>query len=192
MTPKYLLSLMATAGFLTLTGCTTVADLTHSGPIDENYGDRTLGAQVEDESIETKVEVNLGKVDARFNDAHVNVNAYNGMVLLTGQVPSDELKQRATDVAKDVRRVRQVQNTLEISANAPASQRVQDTWLTTRIKAKLAADANIDSGRILVLTENASVYLMGIVTQSEAKQIVNKVSEVGGIQRIAKVFEYLD
>ncbi|MGO2414132.1 MULTISPECIES: BON domain-containing protein [Cobetia] len=192
MTPKYLLSLMATAGFLTLTGCTTVADLTHSGPIDENYGDRTLGAQVEDESIETKVEVNLGKVDARFNDAHVNVNAYNGMVLLTGQVPSDELKQRATDVAKDVRRVRQVQNALEISANAPASQRVQDTWLTTRIKAKLAADANIDSGRILVLTENASVYLMGIVTQSEAKQIVNKVSEVGGIQRIAKVFEYLD
>ena len=191
MTPKYLLSLMATAGFLSLAGCTTVADLTHSGPIDEDYGDRTLGAQVEDESIETKIEVNLGKIDARFNDAHVNVNAYNGMVLLTGQVPSDELKQRAAEVAKDVRRVRQVHNALEVSANA-LHQRVQDTWLTTRVKATLAADANIDSGRIMVLTENASVYLMGIVTRSEADQIVSKVSEVGGIQRIAKVFEYLD
>ena len=192
MTPKNLLSLMAPAGFLTLAGCTTVADLTNSGPIDEDYGDRTLGAQVEDESIETKIEVNLGKTDARFNDAHVNVNSYNGMVLLTGQVASDELKQKATDIAKDVRRVRQVHNALEISANAPASQRVQDTWLTTRVKATLAADANIDSGRILVLTENASVYLMGIVTRAEADQIVSKVSEVGGIQRIAKVFEYLD
>ncbi|MEQ5801738.1 BON domain-containing protein [Halomonas sp. H10-9-1] len=187
-----LLSALLLSAMVGLAGCTTVTSVTHQGTIDENYGKRTSGAQVEDQSIETKISHNLGRTDARLGDARINVDSYNGVVLLTGQVPSEELKARASEVAGEVRNVRTVHNELTIAGNLPASQRLSDTWLNTRIRTHLAANERIDSGRIRVITENASVYLMGIVTRAEAERIVQAVSQLGGMQRIVKVFDYLD
>lgn len=177
---------------LGLTGCTAVTGVTHQGTIDENYGRRTVGTQVEDQNIETKITHNLRRTDARLGDARINVDAYNGVVLLTGQVPSQELKDSATEIAREVRNVREVHNELAIAANLPASQRLSDSWLNTRIRTSLATNDQIDTGRIRVVTENATVYLMGIVNRAEADRIVEAVSGVGGMQRIVKVFDYLD
>lgn len=177
---------------LALGGCTTVTGVTNPGTIDENYSQRTLGAQVEDESIETKIAHNLRRSDARLGDARINVDSYNGIVLLTGQVPSEELKQKANEVALEVRNVRDVHNELSIAANLPASQRLSDTWINTRIRTTLAADESIDTGQLRFITENATVYIMGMVTRAEADRIVDAVADVGGIQRIVKVFDYLD
>ncbi|MBA2778775.1 BON domain-containing protein [Billgrantia kenyensis] len=192
MTPTRLMASLLTVLALALGGCTTVTGVANPGTIDENYGKRTLGAQVEDESIETKIAHNLRRTDARLGDARINVDSYNGIVLLTGQVPSEELKQRAREVALEVRNVRDVHNELSVSANLPASQRLSDTWINTRIRTTLAADQNIETSRLRFVTENATVYIMGIVTRAEADRIVDAVADVGGIQRIVKVFDYLD
>lgn len=192
MTRKPLLTSLLLAAALGLAGCTTVTSVTHQGTIDENYGKRTAGAQVEDQSIETKISHNLRRTDARLGDARINVDSYNSVVLLTGQVPSQELKEKATEVAGGVRNVREVHNELAIAANLPASQRLSDSWLNTRVRASLAANERIESGRIRVVTENDSVYLMGIVSRAEADRIVEAVSDVGGMQRIVKVFDYTD
>lgn len=184
-------SLLATL-LLALGGCTAVTGVTNPGTIDENYRERTLGTKVEDESIETKIAHNLRRTDARLGDARINVDSYNGIVLLTGQVPSEELKQKANEVALEVRNVRDVHNELSIAANLPASQRLSDTWTNTRIRTSLAANENIDTGRLRFITENATVYIMGMVTRAEADRIVDAVADVGGIQRIVKVFDYLD
>ncbi|AMC99593.1 MULTISPECIES: BON domain-containing protein [Halomonas] len=187
-----LIPLFLTAFLLTLAGCTTVTGVANPGTIDENYGKRTLGAQVEDESIETKIAHNLRRNDARLGDARINVDSYNAIVLLTGQVPSEELKQKATEIARDVRNVRDVHNELSVAANLPASQRMSDTWINTRIRTSLATDETIDTSRLRFVTENASVYVMGIVTRAEADRIVNAISRIGGVQRIVKVFDYMD
>lgn len=192
MTRYRLFPLLLLTALLGLTGCTAITGVTHPGTIEENYGERTLGTQVEDESIETKVTHNLRRSDSRLDDARINVDAYNRVVLLTGQVPSEELRQMASDIASDVRNVRDVHNELAIAGNLPASQRLADTWLNTRIRTTLAADETIDTSRLRFITENASVYIMGIVTREEADRIVDAVSEVGGVQRIVKVFDYLD
>ena len=192
MNRKPLLTSLLLAAALGLAGCTTVTGVTHQGTIDENYGKRTVGTQVEDQNIETKISHNLRRTDARLGDARINVDAYNGVVLLTGQVPSQELKESASEVAREVRNVREVHNELAIAANLPVSQRLADSWLNTRIRTNLAANDRIDSGRLRVISENGTVYLMGIVTRAEADRIVEAVSAVGGMQRIVKVFDYMD
>ncbi|QTF94043.1 BON domain-containing protein [Halomonas sp. BM-2019] len=192
MIRKPLLTPLLLAAALGLAGCATVTGVTHQGTIDENYGKRTVGTQVEDQNIETKIGHNLRRSDARLGDARINVDAYNGVVLLTGQVPSQELKEKASEVAREVRNVREVHNELSVAANLPASQRISDTWLNTRLRTNLAANDRIDSGRIRVITENNTVYLMGIVNRGEADRIVEAVANAGGMQRIVKVFDYLD
>lgn len=173
-------------------GCTAINSATTPAPQGEDYGTRTEGTKVEDESIESKIIDTMSRTDARLTDARVGVNSYNGVVLLYGQVPSQELKEKAGEIAQNVRMVRQVHNELSVAANLPMTQRMTDNWLETRAQAQLAMNENIDSRHVEVISENATIYLMGMVTHQEADRIVDAVSQIGGIQRIVKVFEYLD
>ena len=56
----------------------------------------------------------------------------------------------------------------------------------------MVGEAAFPAGRIKVVTENGIVYLMGLVTQVEADWAVKVASNASGIQRIVKVFEYID
>ena len=173
-------------------GCTAINSATTPTPAGEDYSVRTAGTKVEDENIESKIIETMERTDARLTDARVGVNSYNGVVLLYGQVPSEELKSKAEQIAQNTRMVRQVHNELTVAANLPMSQRMTDNWLETRAQTELALNENIDSRHVEVISENATVYLMGMVSRQEAERVVNVVSQIGGIQRIVKVFEYTD
>ena len=46
-----------------LSGCGSVMSTAGAGPIEEDPGERTLGQQLTDESIETKAKVNINALD---------------------------------------------------------------------------------------------------------------------------------
>jgi len=175
----------------TLSGCASFISATREEPIREDSGKRTLGAYVEDELIENKTLVNINKGSTAVNSAHIAVTSYNGIVLLTGQVPSEAAKTEAEQIAMQTRKVRKIHNELEIAGPTSGIARTNDAYLTSRIKLQLLATENIDGGRIKVVTENSSVYLMGLVTEQEANMAISIIRTVPGVQRIVKVFEYI-
>ncbi|NDL69627.1 BON domain-containing protein [Vreelandella alkaliphila] len=184
---SYKLMMVAALSLILLAGC---ANNAASNP--SNYGQRSSDVEAVDATIEREAERAVGRSDARLGDARIRAHSYNGSVLLVGQVPSEELKAKAEEVTANLRGVEQVHNELSIAANLPASQRLTDTWLTTNVMSQLASNDQIDSSKLKITTENASVYLMGMVTREEADRIVNAVSAVSGVQRIVKVFEYIN
>lgn len=177
---------------LSFGGCTAINSIATPAPQGEDYSVRTPGVKVEDESIESKIQDTMARTDARLSDARIGVNSYNAVVLLYGQVPSQELKDKAEEIARNTRQVRDVHNELTIAANLPMGQRMTDTWLETRIQTELAAREDIDSRHVEVISENSTVYLMGMVTRQEAQRILNVVSGIRGIQRVVTAFEYVD
>ncbi|WP_083005751.1 BON domain-containing protein [Halomonas sp. GT] len=178
---------VAALSIMLLAGC---ANNAASNP--SNYGQRSSDVEAIDTTIEREAPRALERSDARLRDARIRAHSYNGSLLLVGQVPSEELRNKAGEVAGSLRGVNQVHNELNIAANLPASQRLNDTWLTTNVMSQLAANDRIDSSKLKITTENANVYLMGMVTREEGDRIANAVSSVGGIQRIVKVFDYID
>ncbi|PAU72839.1 BON domain-containing protein [Vreelandella alkaliphila] len=183
----YKLTAVVTLSVILLTGC---ANNAASNP--SNYGQRSSDVEAIDTTIEREAPRALERSDARLRDARIRAHSYNGSLLLVGQVPSEELRNKASEVASSLRGVDQVHNELSIAANLPASQRLNDTWLTTNVMSQLATNDRIDSSKLKITTENATVYLMGMVTRDEGNRIANAVSAVGGIQRIVKVFDYID
>ncbi|WP_346798857.1 BON domain-containing protein [Halomonas sp. Bachu 37] len=165
---------------------------TNTATNQSNYGQRSDDVEAIDETIEHQIGRSLKQADARLGDARIRSHSFDGTVLLVGQVPSQELKDMAESVVSDLRGVDTVHNELTIAANLPATQRLADTWLTTNVISSLATNDRVDSSKLKVTTENATVYLMGIVTRAEAERIVQAASSVAGIQRIVKVFDYLD
>jgi osmotically-inducible protein OsmY len=180
-------------GLIFLLGaCSSVMDATSDGPIKQNPTTRTFGSLIDDENIENVTIVNIKKINPRMRNAHFNVVSYNGVVLLVGQVPDEELRVQAATAASNVKRVRQVQNALTVEANTSAAVRSYDSWLTTKIKGAFALDNDINGARIKVITENGVVYLMGLVRQSQADRATAAAQQIQGTQRIVKAFEYID
>jgi osmotically-inducible protein OsmY len=185
----YFLLLVAS---LLLSGCGNFMASIQSEPIEDDPGKRTYGAQVEDESIETKAKVNVSASNPELKDSHFSVTSYNGYVLIAGQVPSEERKQQASDVVRKIRGVRRIYNELEIVGNSSSITRSSDTWITTKVKSSLLSDSNIEGGRVKVVTENGVVYLMGLVSHSEAARVSETASSASGVQKVVQLFEYID
>lgn len=175
------------------TGCTSVlVATTDENGIQEDPGVRTAGTIVEDESIETKVTVNMKSMEPVFRDAHFNVVSHNGVVLMVGQVQSDALKIRAGQIAAEASaQVRRVHNELEVAGKTTMLSRTNDSWLSTKVRTQMVANKDVPSGRIRVITENGVVYLMGMLTQAEGDRAALLARNVAGVSRVVKVFEYI-
>ncbi|TYP63291.1 BON domain-containing protein [Stutzerimonas stutzeri] len=178
---------------LVVTGCGSVLNATRDEPINDNRGTRTIGSTIDDSLIETKAAVNIAKAHPDLDQAsHIVVASYNGVVLLAGQTPRAELKQLAEQAASSVQRVKRVHNEVQVLKPSSGLARSNDSWLTTKIKAQMLADASVPGSRIKVITENGIVYLLGLVTRQEGNRATRVVQGVSGVQRIVKLFEYID
>ena len=192
MTPNRL-GLLALTLCVSISGCSSVLTATRDNPIEDDRGTRTFGSKIDDSLIETKVGVNVAKADpALDNDSHIVVTSFNGVVLLAGQTPRADLKAKAEQAAAAVQRVKTVHNELQVIPPSGFLARQNDTWLTSKIKTQMLTDASIPGSRIKVVTENGIVYLLGLLTQAEANRATNLVQGVGGVQKIVKLFEYID
>lgn len=185
-----------TAGLLLLitllSGCTTLLNATTEDPIQLHPGKRTLGAMIDDEQLETIAQVNINKASPELDQAHINVVSYNGILLLTGQVHSDELRALAGSTANKIPKVRQVFNEIQVQGQTSVLARTNDSWLTTKVKAILLTNKDINSGRIKIVTESGVVYLMGLLSRIEADRAAQVISATGGVQKVVKAVEYID
>lgn len=173
-------------------GCTTIVDATTDGPIQLDPGKRSFGALIDDEQLETVAKVNINKADPWLDQANIDVVSFNGIILLTGQVATKELRIKAGDTVKIIHGVRQVFNEIQVQGQTSILARTNDTWLTTKVKSVLLADKDIDSGRIKVVTEDGVVYLLGLLSQTEANRAAHTVSTIGGVQKVVKAVEYIN
>ena len=185
--------ILATLMLGLLTGCATVIDSTTSEPISDNRGSRTAGQFIDDETAEIAIAVNLKKASPELKVSNINVKVYNGVVLVAGQVPSEDTRQIAEKVAAQHRGVVRVINQLEIAGKATIISEINDLTISTQVKALVLKDLGRDVyQRTLITTENSVVYVMGFVSKTEAAALENVVSSVRGVKRIVRVFEYID
>ncbi len=149
---------------------------------------RTAGIYVEDENIEIKSLQQIRK--ALGEEAHVNVTSYNLNVLLTGEVPNQEVKAEAENIVKGIVNVKNITNELVIGPKTSMRDRANDTYLTSVIKSKFVAEKDFAANSVKIVTEASVVYLMGIVTTREANLATEIARTTNGVAKVVKVFEY--
>ena len=150
---------------------------------------RTSGAQLDDEAIElraaSQIRSNLG------TRVRVSVTSYNRQVLLTGEVPNLQDKQRVEQVVKAVDSVASVVNELAVLNSPSLMDRSADALLTGRVKAMLLDARDLQSSAFKVVTERNTVYLMGRVTQREADRATEVVRATPGVQKVVRMLEII-
>ncbi len=189
---KLKLALLLLLPLLVLQGCATAVVTGAATGASIAHDRRSTGSVIDDQGIEFKASYALFKNKEIYDQSHINVTSYNGVVLLTGETPSEDLKQQVSAEIKAIAKVRRVHNELIIAAPSALPSRSSDSWITSKIKTKLATEKGIDPFYVKVVTEHGIVYLMGILSRAEADLAVSVVTKSAGVQRVVKIFEYTD
>jgi osmotically-inducible protein OsmY len=149
---------------------------------------RSAGAQVDDESIELKIAT---QASSQFGERiHLNVTSYNGVVLLTGEVPDQAALTSIGTLAKNTEKVRGVHNEMVVGPNSDFSARSNDTYITSKVKTRMLEANKFPPNVVKVVTERSVVYLMGIVSKEEGDAAAEIAATTAGVARVVKFFQY--
>ena len=152
---------------------------------------RSIGAQTEDKEIDLRGE---SRIHERFGDrVHINVTAFNRNVLLTGEAPDAETRAQIEKIVREVPNVRGVVNEIQLAGVSSYSARGNDSYLTSKVKARfIDISGKFSVNHVKVVTESGAVYLLGLVTRKEADAAVEVARTTGGVQKVVRVFEYIE
>jgi len=150
---------------------------------------RTPGVQAIDKGIELEANNALAK---KFGDnAHINVTSFNQKVLLTGEVKDADIKGEAGAYAKAMKNARSVFNELIIGPNSSYTSRANDSYLESKIKTQMIFTEQLPSNSMAIVAEGSSIYLMGILTQSEADLAKKIASNTSGVKDMYVYFDII-
>jgi osmotically-inducible protein OsmY len=171
-----------------LHGCATIG----AGAAAAQGDRRTSGVYIEDQSIESKatraIEAKYGKDDR----VHVSVASFNRYVLLSGEVPDEETKRDIGVIALGVQNVRNVQNELVVGPAVSMSQRRRDGYTTATVKTRFAQEKKFNASLVKVVTDDNTVFLMGLVTPQEADAATEIARNTTGVTKVVRVFELMN
>ncbi|MCB5190486.1 BON domain-containing protein [Methylobacillus arboreus] len=151
---------------------------------------RTSGIYIEDQNIELKARHAVAQELGEKN--HISVTSYNRNVLLTGEAVDEASKAAAEKVVRNVDSVRNITNEIVIDTKSTFSERNNDTYITSKVKARLVKENRFPANYVKVVTEATTVFLLGLVTRQEAEDAVDIARSTSGVGKVVKVFEYID
>lgn len=172
-----------------LQGCAAVVVAGGASAVTSANDRRTLGAQIDDKNVVLKAVRALADDAATAEGSNINITSYNGVLLLTGQTASEQTRQRAEELVRTIDGVRNVQNQIRLGNNTGMTTRTRDSWISTKVKTQLLADKQVSGLNIKVVTENAEVFLLGLVSEQEAAKAIDIARHVDGVSRVIKAFE---
>ena len=184
-------ALLVSAAGAVVTGCAPIViGATVGGGTLVAMDRRSTGIRASDQVIESKVTKAVG--DRWDREVHLNVTSYDGNVLLTGEVPTPEVRDEIGWLAKSTEYVREVTNELVVGPETGFGARTQDTYITSKVKARLIEAGRFDANNVKVVTERSVVYLLGLVSHEEGDAAAEITASTSDVARVVKMFEYTD
>ena len=154
-------------------------------------GRRSMGEILDDKALYMDLS-NLVNKDPMLDDAHINFNVFNKSVLMTGEAPDEDLKNYLEEqVKRKAPLMKQLINEVEVMPNSSYLSRAKDGVISVQIEALFLDQEVFHPRHVSVLTERATVYLMGSVTKREAEHATNVASKAKNVNKVVKLFNYL-
>lgn len=178
--------------FALLTGCVETAFLASATAGSFILNDRrTIRTIADDHKITYQADKRIRADYSLHQQSHIVISSFNKNILLVGQTPTPELRDKALRAVSGVPKVKRIYNEITISGPTSSLTRTSDSWLTTKVKTNMITTKGLDSLHVKVVTENGTVYLMGLVSQYQGSLAAKVASKTGGVERVVKLFTYI-
>lgn len=118
----------------------------------------------------------------------LDIAVFNKDILIAGHVPSQEFYDELLQRLGKIKGYRRLFN--QVTVNQRPSSSIQDSWITTKIRSQIFADASIDPNAFKVVTSDHIVYLMGDVKAEQAEKVIKIARFTDGVERVIKLMKY--
>ena len=174
-----------------LSGCIVSTASTVSTVVSVANERRTTGEMIDDKTIGLRL-LAWSADGRKLGDAHVNFMSFDRVVLATGEAPNNDLR---SYIVKQVQiidpKVKSVINEIIVGPNSGYLSRIKDAVITTQVEVLFQDQEVFNPIHVKVMTENQTVYLMGMVTKREADKAATTAAKAKGVRKIVKLFDYL-
>ncbi|MCF8467755.1 MAG: BON domain-containing protein [Sneathiella sp.] len=146
--------------------------------------ERSVGTVIDDATIKTQVMNGIfQKSEPLFTSTSTTV--INGVVLVTGEVPTPEDRVTISRIVWGVSGVKELHNEVKVSDSDTLSNYAADSLITTKLKLRLLRDPEILNINYSADTVDGTVYLMGIAqNQAELDRVENHAKDISGVRHI--------
>jgi osmotically-inducible protein OsmY len=186
---SYLVLILIMASAIQGCAVATIAAVTAGATVISDR--RTFSKQIDDHSIEFIAHNELLKNKALAKNTNINIVSVNGVVLVVGQAPNSYLRDLVIKTIKTTPDIVSIHNQIRIRPITSITTQSNDVWLTSKVKSTLLASGEVNGKDVKVVTENAEVFLLGLVSVKEADLVVEIVRNISGVDRVIKAFEYI-
>ena len=173
-----------------LTGCVPAVIVTGAAVgVMSAHDRRSTGVQADDEVAEWK---GSNRLPARFAEsAHANFTAYNRILLITGEVRDEETQRAIGEMAAGIEGIKKLHNELLVAPISSYSSRSNDAFLTSKFKTRLLESNQLSANHIKPVSENGTLFLLGIVNEREAKVAVAIARTTDGVRKVVNLLELI-
>ncbi|TAG00553.1 MAG: BON domain-containing protein [Betaproteobacteria bacterium] len=190
MLTKAALALAATGSIIAISGCAPLVIGGAVAVVAMTEDRRSTGVFIDDENIENRA---ILKVKSRFgSQVHINITSYNLHVLISGEVPTEAVRQQVEEEVRGIGKITRIHNELVVGPLAGVIAVSNDTRLTGLVKTRFLEANRFQVNHVKVVTEAGVVFLMGIVRRAEADAASQLASTTSGVRSVVRLFEYLD
>jgi osmotically-inducible protein OsmY len=153
------------------------------------YDKRTFTTMAEDQTITYKAERQLADNAQISTKAHIVVATFNHVVLLAGEAPTLAQKTAAENLVRSIPKVKKIYSQIIIGEPTSITTRSRDAVITANVKTRMLTTTNLKSSQFKILTENGTVYIMGISDSEESDIAATVARNSSGVKRVVKVVE---
>jgi osmotically-inducible protein OsmY len=188
---KFTVTLFFISVFSLLQGCAGGLIVVAGTAVAVTSDERTLSQQLDDSALSTAALDKINELNISNENIRINLISNSGYLLVVGQVTDQQTKDQVEQQLKTLKQAKGVYNQLRIAKPIGFSQQSKDSWITTKVKSQLTGHEEVNSLKIKVITENAEVFLIGIVSEEMANNATNITRKVDGVKQVNRVFQLI-
>ena len=174
------LSLSGCAGIFIAGAATTANIVTDTRTTKEIWNDN---------NIEFEVAAITNKQPYR-GSVRVTASSFRGSVVLMGQATTDAERRSFESQAIDVPGIETIHNQIRVKEPLSVSAISKDSWITTKVKSALLANSELNGIKVIVITEDSEVFLLGLVSHEHADIATEVARNISGVKQVIRAFEY--
>tara|TARA_E500000178_G_C16950871_1_gene721220 strand:+ start:415 stop:1092 length:678 start_codon:yes stop_codon:yes gene_type:complete len=148
-----------------------------------------ISSQIHDFAIKNDAGKILKSYTHLRDSSNLEVAVFNNIILLLGQVPSEEIKHEIANKMAKIKYVTVVYDEITIGPKITLGTYANDSWITTKVKSSFIGKVN--PTHFKVITEQGVVYLMALTTKSDGAIASKIASHISGVTKVIEIYEYL-
>jgi osmotically-inducible protein OsmY len=176
---------------LFITQLTSCAAPVVGGPV--AYADRRSAEIIYiDQKLEFKTILETQDINENDNLSFVS---FNQTVLITGEVPTEEVKKEVENAVRNIEGVKEIKNYLLIGISSSLKSKASDAITTSNVVSRLFVNeykSKLSPLHVKVVTERQEVYLMGLLNSKEVEDAIKIAKSSKGVKKVIPLFEIDD